>query len=204
MSTLPSDSLVCDTASLVRWQGDEAYNYGRELVAPDMNMMQWILEQIERFLDRISNDMLGNPDSRLLLAIAGGVLIVAVLYLLYRYKPALFGRTGKSVLPHSTGEDTIYGIDFEAEIARAMARKDYKEAVRMVYLQTLRRLSDDGMINWQIYKTPSQYKKEVPSSAFSRFTDDFIRVRYGNFEADAALVEGMQTLQSEIGKGGNA
>ena len=71
------------------------------------------------------------------------VLFVLVVYLIYRYKPGLFGFEGCTSMEYTVTEDTIYGIDFDAEIARALALGNYNEAARMVYLQTLRWLSDN-------------------------------------------------------------
>ena len=85
------------------------------------------------------------------------------------------------------GEDTIYGVDFAERIADALARTDYREAVRLLYLQTLKQLSDGKRIDWQLYKTPTQYIYEVRLPAFRQMTNHFLRVRYGNFEATETL-----------------
>ena len=53
--------------------------------------------------------------------------------------------------PYTVGEDTIYGVDFAERIAYALARTDYREAVRLLYLQTLKQLSDGKRIDWQLY-----------------------------------------------------
>ena len=37
MITSPADTLVCDTTQLAVWQSDPAYDYGRELMAPDID-----------------------------------------------------------------------------------------------------------------------------------------------------------------------
>lgn len=76
------------------------------------------------------------------------------------------------------------------------------EAVRLLYLQTLKQLSDEKRIDWQLYKTPTQYVYEVRMPAFRQLTNHFLRVRYGNFEATEALFHVMQSLQEEVKKGG--
>ena len=38
--------------------------------------------------------------------------------------------------------------------------------------------------------------------AFNRLTNDFLRVRYGNFEATEILLGSMRALQDEVKKGG--
>mgnify|MGYP003003230484 CR=1 FL=1 len=69
-------------------------------------------------------------------------------------------------------------------------------------LQTLKQLSDEKRIDWQLYKTPTQYVYEVRMPAFRQLTNHFLRVRYGNFEATEALFHVMQSLQEEVKKGG--
>ncbi len=100
----------------------------------------------------------------------------------------------------------LYGIDFDAEIKAALVRRDYKEAVRLLYLQTLKQLSDKELIDWQLYKTPTQYIYEVKSESqrnvFRNLTNSFLRVRYGNFDATEQLFIEMSGLQKEIAKGG--
>ena len=96
----------------------------------------------------------------------------------------------------------ISGVDFPGGIAEALSRQNYREAVRLLYLQTLKQLSDAERIDWQLYKTPTQYINEVRLPAFRQLTNHFLRVRYGNFEATEELFRVMQALQEEIGKGG--
>ena len=96
---------------------------------------------------------------------------------------------------------------FDAEIRRAIDRKDYREAIRLLYLQTLKLLSDDGRIDWQLYKTPTEYiyevKQEMLRTPFRNLTHGFLRVRYGNFPASESLFEELAALQTQIRKGGD-
>ena len=113
-------------------------------------------------------------------------------------------RSHKNSLPYTVEEDTIYGVDFPKGIDEALSRRDYREAIRLLYLQTLKLLADRKRIDWQLYKTPTQYLHEVRLPAFRQLTDHFMRVRYGNFEATEALFHSMLALQEEIRKGGEA
>ena len=83
-----------------------------------------------------------------------------------------------------------------------MAQKDYYKAVRIVYLRTLRWLSDGNKISWQLYKTPTQYTREYLSVEFERMTTAFMRVRYGNYQASEELVKLLVDLESKIKEGG--
>lgn len=192
-----ADTLHCDTLSLMEWRSQDAFDYGRELVTPDFNVMQWVGGWLDELFGDMFDFSVDERYVRLLWIISGVVVGAVVAYLLYRYHQRLFGSAGKDRVSYPE-EDTIYGIDFDAAIRRALDSNNYYEAVRMVYLQTLRYLSDNDYINWQIFKTPTQYINEVRSDTFRTFTFHFIRVRYGNYDADVSLFETMLDLQDTI------
>ena len=141
-------------------------------------------------------------DFRIVIYIVIALAFIALIaFILYRYQFKLFGRAGK-VTNENDEEDNIYGVDFDAVYAKAMAQKDYYKAVRIVYLRTLRWLSDGNKISWQLYKTPTQYTREYLSVEFEIMTTAFMRVRYGNYQASEELVELLLDLESKIKKGG--
>ena len=200
--TSPTDTLVCDTAQLVRWQSDPAYNYNRELIAPEINLFEWINKQFGEFLREIFGSRFADEYSELILVCISVVILLLVSWFVYKKRPELFMRSHKNSLPYTVEEDTIYGVDFPKGIDEALSRRDYREAIRLLYLQTLKQLSDAERIDWQLYKTPTQYIYEVRLPAFRQMTNHFLRVRYGNFEATEELFREMQALQEEIEKGG--
>ena len=196
-----SDTLSCDSALLHQFRSDEAYNYAQELQAPELDWWDWLMSKIGEFLSEIF-DIQGKGDFRIVIYIILALAIIALIaFILYRYQFKLFGRAGK-IANEDDEEDNIYGVDFDAVYAKAMAQKDYYKAVRIVYLRTLRWLSDGNKISWQLYKTPTQYTHEFLSAEFQRMTAVFMRVRYGNYEASEELVKLMTDLESQIKKGG--
>ena len=200
--TSPTDTLVCDTTQLARWQSDPAYNYNRELIAPEINLFEWINKQFGEFLREIFGSRFADEYSELILVCIAVFILLLVSWFVYKKRPELFMRSGKRTLPYAVEEDTIYGVDFPEGINEALSQRNYREAVRLLYLQTLKRLSDEKRIDWQPYKTPTQYINEVRIPVFRQLTNHFLRVRYGNFEATEELFRVMQALQEEIGKGG--
>ena len=196
-----SDTLSCDSALLHRYRADEAYNYARELQAPELDWWDWLMSKIGEFLSDLFS-IQGKGDFRIVIYIVIALAFIALIaFILYRYQFKLFGRAGK-VTNENDEEDNIYGVDFEAVYAKAMAQKDYYKAVRIVYLRTLRWLSDGNKISWQLYKTPTQYTREYLSVEFERMTTAFMRVRYGNYQASEELVGLLLDLENKIKKGG--
>ena len=196
-----SDTLSCDSALLHQYRADEAYNYARELQAPELDWWDWLMSKIGEFLSDLFS-IQGKGDFRIVIYIVIALAFIALIaFILYRYQFKLFGRAGK-VTNENDEEDNIYGVDFDAVYAKAMAQKDYYKAVRIVYLRTLRWLSDGNKISWQLYKTPTQYTREYLSVEFERMTTAFMRVRYGNYQASEERVELLLDLESKIKKGG--
>lgn len=196
-----SDTLLCDSALLHQYRADEAYNYARELQAPELDWWDWLMSKIGEFLSDLFS-IQSKGDFRIVIYIVIALAFIALIaFILYRYQFKLFGRAGK-VTNENDEEDNIYGVDFDAVYAKAMVQKDYYKAVRIVYLRTLRWLSDGNKISWQLYKTPTQYTREYLSVEFERMTTAFMRVRYGNYQASEELVGLLIDLESKIKKGG--
>lgn len=200
--TSPNDTLVCDTAKIALLQSDPAYDYNRELITPELNLFEWLSRQFGELLRKIFGSRFAEEYSTLILVCIAIILLLLIIWFVYKKRPELFMMSKKTSLPYAVEEDTIYGVDFPGGIADALSRQDYREAVRLLYLQTLKHLSDAERIDWQPYKTPTQYIYEVRFPAFRLLTNQFLRVRYGNFEATEELYLSMLTLQKEIEKGG--
>lgn len=198
------DTLVVDTARIHAFRTDSDFDYSRELVPTDTGIADWILKEIGDIIDTLFNNEFTHQYGVLFWTLLGLVLLALVALFIYVKRPGLFGRNKRNEQAYDVTEDTIYGIDFPQSIAAALERGDYNEAARLIYLHTLKGLSDTGRIVWQPFKTPTQYTYEVKRDDFSRLTALFIRVRYGNFAADEAVCEEMQTLRAAIMKGETA
>ena len=135
---VPADTLVCDTAQIAVWQSDPAFAYSRELIAPEINVLEWFSRWFGKLLDKIFGNTLVAEYSEVVLICIAILILVLVIWFLYKKRPELFMHSRKSTLPYTVGEDTIYGVDFAEGIADALVRTDYREAVRLLYLQTLK------------------------------------------------------------------
>ena len=191
------DTLCCDTAQIHAWQSDAAFDYQREFADMQPDLWDWLLMQLGDFLMSLFGSETASAITRPVLITLGVILLLLVAWFVYKAHPALFLRN-KSSDSDVEAEETIYGIDFNAVIRQAVADGDYRQAVRYVYLQTLRHLSDHAQIDWMPHKTPSQYILEYQKDDFRRLTNLFLRIRYGNFEATPSLYDSVLQLQSSI------
>lgn len=194
-----SDTLVVDTARLAAWRQEDDYAYDRELVPNQKSVMEWIGDQINEFFDTIFGSDFYEVNASTIWIVIAVISLLAIGTFLLKRHPELFMRSGKGKqVEYEVTDDNIYGVDFNTEINKAMERKDYREVLRLVYLQTLRLLSDNHLLNWQPFKTPTQYTLEWKNADFQLMTRLFIRVRYGKFEASQEMVAQMFGYQKQV------
>lgn len=140
--------------------------------------------------------------------IIGAVAVSFIVYSLIKYMGAdlnIFRKDAKQVpIPYSESLENIHEISFDQEIEKAMAQHNYKLAVRLLYLRSLKQLSDAGLIHWQTDKTNSAYLNEIADSAqrqsFSILTIQFEYVWYGDFPVDGRSFQNIYTLFQDFKK----
>lgn len=200
------DTLVIDSAQIAQWQSQHDFDYNRELAGDGMTFTEWLMMQLRELLHNLLGDAADSSFVQwVLIFLAVGVLGFIAWYL-WRYHPGLFRRQEQLQGDSADIEDTIYGVDFDASIVQSLASEDYREAIRLAYLKTLKALSDTHRIDWQPFKTPSQYVRELGAlhsgdatalAAFRTLTSHFLRVRYGNFPATRPLYDEVEQLRKE-------
>ena len=191
------DTLAIDSAQIAQWQTQQDFDYSRELAGGGMTFTEWMMAQINELLRDLFGQAWRSDYTWWGLAIVGAVVVGIGIWYVWRFHPRLFMRQ-RDERTYEEMEDTIYGIDFDAIISQALGREDYREAIRMVYLRTLKTLSDSQQIDWQPFKTPSQYVREFDAAAFRTLTSHFLRVRYGYFEATRQLCDEVEQLGKEV------
>lgn len=201
-----TDTLLYDTAKIARYQADSHFDYNSQLVHKNFNLYEIVINWFRELMQRFFGSVIADKYSGTILAVIFVLFILLLIFVVYKKRPELFYRE-KKFMKYNVEEETIYGVDFNSEIDNALSRKDYQLAVRLVYLQTLKHLSDFRCIDWQTYKTPTEYlyemKRKGVSDEFRQLTNRFLMVRYGNFEATESTYETVKNLQQIIWKGGN-
>ena len=202
------DTLVIDSAQIAQWQAQNDFDYNRELAGGGMSFTEWLMMQLREFL---FGDVVGSTLANWLLTLLAIAVLGIIVWYLWRYHPGLFRRQEQLLSDYDDSEDNIYGVDFDAAIAQSLSREDYREAIRLSYLQTLKALTDAHLIDWQLFKTPTQYVRELNASslgsdgaasktAFRTLTTHFLRVRYGNFPATRPLYDEVEALRKEVAR----
>ena len=150
------------------------------------DFIEWIFSPLNRITEEwplIENILIGLS-----------VLFIAFLiFKIFDSRLQGFFEKNASVKPvqWSVEKENIHEIDFEKEISESLAKSQYRLAVRLLYLQTLKYLSDSGTINWQEGKTNFEYTFEIEDlrqrEHFQELSRQFNYVWYGHTEANQAV-----------------
>ena len=198
MAPIVTDTLRLDSAAINTWRQNEDFDYDRELMRPTKNILEWLWEGFNDLMKKLLPHDMPEGTETAIDVFCVLVLIGLLAWFIIKLKPRLFAHKDDVDRSFTLEDDNIYGIDFDRLIAEAESQHNYRQVVRLVYLQTLRRLADAGRINWQPYKTPMQYTKEFSAAPFWQMTQHFLLIRYGNGEANADMASEMVQKQQAI------
>ncbi len=202
-----ADTLTADQDRLFYWQSDPAFDYNAEFAvsAPDDRgniLVEWLFDIISAFLRLIFGKPVSMSATHMVLVGCLVLFVALLIWFLYKRRDRWIGFFRVSPVPYEVTADTIYGVDFDTDIRQAISQGNYKEAVRLVYLQTLRNLSDRELIFWELYKTPTEYiyelKEEDLRIPFRQLTNRFLEVRYGNFQATQRTYDQVSALRDRM------
>lgn len=183
---------------------DREYNYERTVPPPQNPLARfwdWLMRKLSEFFQ--SNSYQNFWQYVFLAAI--GTLVVWLLYKA-EFLGGLFGQKAEEgLLEYNRLTENIHELDFNNLIEEAIEGHNYRLAVRLYYLKTLKQLTDKQLIHWQPTKTNRVYVDELGSSflrkEFEQLTSQFEYVWYGEFrvtEAEFSLLK--EQFQFFLGK----
>lgn len=207
--------LVLDSSTVtVRPFNDSSYKKDQAFVYEEMPM------QTETWWDRMwrkfwkfIGQLLSTKGGKHFFTWGLPIIALGVLgFFVYKFtgisKSGFFGKNGEATLAYQVDEENIHELDFKAAIEKAIAHNNYRLAVRLLYLQTLKQLTDNGLIDWRINKTNATYVHELTGhhqqTSFIQLTNYFDRVWYGEAnisyeqfaDAQQSFIQFQQQIQS--------
>ena len=192
--------------SLQKYRDDEAFNYKQERPRGTSLWARfwfWVFRQ----LDKADTKGTGLVFRFVLWGLCIFIIVYAILKFTGMSGIGLFAGNRKlEMLGYTVTEDDIYAIDFPQSIAEATGHKNYRLAIRLLYLQTLRKLADREMIRWKLNKTNDVYTQELAGSnyynGFAWLTRAYDYAWYGDFpvqeEQFAEVQQHFQTFQHQL------
>ena len=174
-----------------KYTGDE-FDY-TSVEGEAQNVLARAIEWFLRTIGDIFGIELGPGVYQVVEFIVYAALGILVLYLIIRFltgnAPAnFFGRKAATLTPLNIEDEHIENIDLDKYIREALLQKDYRLAVRYMYLKALRELSLYNIIEWHYDKTNSDYFNEIENEGlkqdFKQISYLYDYIWYGEFAID--------------------
>jgi len=154
---------------------------------------RWIWGMINALL---SGKTSGTIIKYVLIAIVVAVIVFVAIKLIGLDYKLLAKKSRVLEVPFEESLENIHEIDFDEQLAIAMQNKNYRLVVRLLYLKTLKKLTDQQVINWQPEKTNQDYVVELIDKPyyqeFASLTNQFEYVWYGEFYINEASFKQIQ------------
>lgn len=176
-----------DQQKIQKYSEQHAFDYREEVAGTNYwtRFWAWVWDTIRKIFD---NKYTGSLLKYAALITLLGLVIFAVIKIIGLDLGIISGKSKPIEVPFTESMDNIHEIDFNQEIARAIENANYRLAVRLCYLFSLKKLSDHQLIDWQPEKTNETYILELKDTSkraqFSLLTRQFEYVWYGEFFID--------------------
>lgn len=141
------------------------------------------------------------------LVIAGGFAAVLIWYLA-SLNVSLFKKTPRHLAALSAPDEAsdIFNIDYDMEIAKAIHQQNYRLAIRLHYLQLLKQLSQQNIIQYHSGLTNANYVQQLATTHyykhFFRLTRHFEYSWYGQMHISsktfAAVQHDFETFKQQL------
>ena len=197
ISFAQNKSLVNDTSNVVLRKMDvKTYTQQKdfqydEASEPMISLWDRFWNWFWKMIDNILNTKTGSAIFHWGFVAAAVALIAFFIFrLMGMNKNKLFTKDSGGNIDYNVANNDIHGIDFNAAIEAAIAKNNYRIAIRLMYLQTLKLLTESNLIDWKINKTNATYVQELNGHQqqypFIQLTNYFDKTWYGATTIEAA------------------
>jgi hypothetical protein len=160
---------------------------------PPRNLWEQIKEWLMSLLSAFFESSAAGPVMKIIAyTLVGGTLVYVVLKLIGVDVVGMFGGDSrKTDLQAGVAEEDIHTMDFDRLLADAIARGEYRWAIRLHYMRTLKELTDMQLIAWKPEKTNQDYLHELRSPLlrlpFADITTLFEYAWYGDLPVNEPM-----------------
>lgn len=178
------------SAAITGYKADQDFQYDRIIEPPKSvwdRFWEWFWQKVAQ---TIGSRQGGRIFNIILILLAAAILTFFIIKLTGMQNSGLFGKknTGNA-LDYSIHDENIHTINFDAAIQEAVDKKNYRVAVRLLYLQCLKLLTDRRLINWQVNKTNVTYVQELSGSTYQQSFRDLTFQFENNWYGDLPIEE---------------
>ena len=180
-------------ADLSKFYEDNAFKY--EVIEAERtwwdDFKSWLSNLILRILEGIFGVEEASGILATFLRLAPYLLLGILIYILIRFflninaSALRQAKSNKALVSLSEEEHIIKNENIQDLIQKALAKNDFRLAVRYSYLQVLKLLSEKELISWEPQKTNDDYIKEISKTElqnpFIKITRLYDFTWYGDF-----------------------
>ena len=181
---VPVQVRLPDQDKLEAMRASEDFQYYEE-VGPANTFWERLAYRLKSWLQEVLYQGEASGFWELLLYI---LIVAAIVYIVIKMqKVDVSGLVGKKTtntdVPFEVLEENIHELDLKALIEEAEMQRDFRKAIRLHYLRSLKTLTDRGLIQWNPGKTNRSYISEIDHAEirqeFEQLTSMFEYVWYG-------------------------
>jgi hypothetical protein len=206
-----------NAAAIKKYRNDPAFKYAEEKTGITLwdrfwawvwhlweSFWQWVARLLEKLFGSAS---LGKHAASVMKYVILGLVAAMLVYVIFKLLGinllSIF-KKNKTIaeVPYTESLENIHEIDFDEAIENALAIKDYRLAVRLLYLRSLKQLSDSNLISWKLDKTNNAYLNELTDAEqrrrFSIVTRQFEYVWYGDFPVNGQSFQKISAIFHEF------
>jgi hypothetical protein len=206
-----------NTAAIKTYRSDPAFKYVEEKTGITLwdrfwawvwhlweAFWQWVAYIFEKIFGNVAmGKHAASVMKYVILGLAAGLLVYVIFKLLGINLLKLFRKNQLATgVPYTESLENIHEINFDESLENALAHKNYRLAVRLLYLRSLKQLTDNNLINWKIDKTNTAYLNELTDAEhrrqFSLVTRQFEYIWYGDFPVNGESFQRINAVFQEF------
>ncbi|MBC5994548.1 DUF4129 domain-containing protein [Pontibacter cellulosilyticus] len=183
-ATSPINVRPFEQEKLKQLQASKEFEYFEE-VKPDETFLERLWRKFKQWLrDVIFNGQSSTLWEYLIYAVLAGAILLVIIKIQGIDIGSLLGKKAvASEMPYEVYEENIHEMDINGLIEEAIQQRDFRKAIRLHYLQSLKNLTNHGFILWKPGKTNRSYINEIKATdlrhEFEQLTSMFEYVWYG-------------------------
>lgn len=183
-SHAPAAVRLPDPGKLDKLRADKDFHYFEEVVQGE-TFWERVQHKVAKWLRRIFYQDQTRDFWEYLIY---GLLVAAIVFIIIKMQKVhvtgMFGRKARTAeIPYHVVEENIHELDLAALIEEAVTQHEFRKAIRLHYLQSLKKLADANYIHWKPGKTNRSYTAEIQQTRirqeFEQLTGLFEYVWYG-------------------------
>lgn len=180
---------------------DRDYQYKDDVQPPTNPFEKWI----DWFWSKIRDNIFGKSYENFWQYVILAGIFALFVYMLHKagiLEYVFASRAISEDTDYLVGQENIHELNFERAMEDALSSGDYRLAIRLEYLRTLKVLSNKDLIGWKPNRTNYSYVQELekyPYQAdFVQITRYFEFAWYGDFQVGKSEYQEMQSLSGSF------